>query len=187
MSSSDGPADLAALLSATAAGDQQAFASVYDATAPRVFGLVLRVVRDRAQAEEVTQEVFLQVWRSAGSFDAARGSALAWILTLAHRRAVDRVRSAVARTAREDVYESRQVSGPYDSTAEVVEERMEARRVRSALERLSETQRAAIELAFFEGLTHPEVSDRLGVPLGTAKTRIRDGLHRLRNQLGGAS
>lgn len=187
MSKDNGAADLSALLSAVAVGDQQAFAEVYDATAARVFGLVHRVLQDRGQAEEVAQEVFLQVWRSAGSFDATRGSGLTWILTLAHRRAVDRVRSAVSRSAREEVYESQRVSGPRDHTAEAVEERMEARRVRTALQRLSETQRCAVELAFFDGLTHPEVSDRLGVPLGTAKTRIRDGLRKLRNELGGAS
>lgn len=187
MTSSDGAADLAALLSAVAAGDQQAFAEIYDATAARVFGLVHRVLRDRAQAEEVTQEVFLQVWRSAGSFDPSRGSGLTWILTLAHRRAVDRVRSAAARTAREGAYASQRDPGAQDSTAEKVEARMEAQAVRTALEGLSETQRSAIELAFFDGLTHPEVSSRLGVPLGTAKTRIRDGLRKLRNELGGAS
>lgn len=184
---SDERAHLAALLSSVAQGDHDAFASVYDATSARVFGVVLRVLRDRGQAEEVTQEVYLQVWRSAGSFDGSRGSALTWILVLAHRRAVDRVRAAVARTARETAYESQRPTGPQDSTAETVEERMEAGRVRSALESLSQTQRSAVELAFFEGLTHPQVSDRLGVPLGTAKSRIRDGLRALRQQLGGAS
>lgn len=181
----DGPA-LAARLAAVAHGDQAAFADLYDATAPRVHGLVLRVLRDRSQAEEVTQEVFLQVWRTAGSFDPDRGSAVSWLLTLAHRRAVDRVRSVVAQSARDDAYESRRTTRPFDVTAEAVEERLEATRVRDALGRLSETQRAAIELAYFEGLTHREVSDRLGVPLGTAKTRIRDGLGKMRDQMGGA-
>lgn len=177
--------DLSGLIQAAAQGDQGSFAALYDATAPRVLGLVLRVLRDRAQAEEVTQEVFLQVWRSAGSFDPSRGSALAWLLTLAHRRAVDRVRSAQAQSKRDLAYESQHVDTPFDSTAESAQERMEATRVRSALDVLTSPQRSAIELAFFDGLTHREVSERLGVPLGTAKTRIRDGLKRMREQMGG--
>lgn len=178
--------DLARLVQATGRGDQQSFANLYDATAARVLGLVLRVLRDRSQAEEVTQEVFLQVWRSAGSFDPARGSALAWLLTLAHRRAVDRVRSAAAQSRRDHTYESLRAQIPFDSTAEAAEGRIEATRVHSALEELTQAQRSAVELAFFDGLTHREVSDRLGVPLGTAKTRIRDGLRRMRDELGGA-
>ncbi|USQ80624.1 ECF RNA polymerase sigma factor SigK [Ornithinimicrobium faecis] len=178
--------DLARLIQAAGRGDQQSFADLYDATGPRVLGLVLRVLRDRAQAEEVTQEVFLQVWRSASSFDPARGSALSWLLTLAHRRAVDRVRSAASQSRRDQDYESLQAQTPFDSTAELAEGRLEATRVRSALGGLTQTQRSAVELAFFDGLTHQEVSERLGVPLGTAKTRIRDGLRRMRDQLGGA-
>ncbi|WP_202619093.1 ECF RNA polymerase sigma factor SigK [Ornithinimicrobium cavernae] len=177
--------DLSRLLQASAQGDQQSFAVLYDATGARVLGLVLRVLRDRAQAEEVTQEVFLQVWRTAGSYDPSRGSALGWLLTLAHRRAVDRVRSAAAQSRRDHAYESQHVETPFDITAETAEGRMEATRVHSALDVLTETQRSAIELAFFDGLTHVEVSERLGVPLGTAKTRIRDGLRRMRDQLGG--
>lgn len=182
----DAGKDLSLLLQASATGDQQSFAELYDATSARVLGLVLRVLRDRAQAEEVTQEVFLQVWRSAPSFDPARGSALSWLLTLAHRRAVDRVRSVVAQSNRDVVYESQHAGTPFDSTAEAAEGRMEATEVRVALRALSETQRSAVELAFFDGLTHTEVSERLGVPLGTAKTRIRDGLRRMRETLGGA-
>lgn len=178
--------DLSRLLTASASGDQDCFAQLYDATAPRVLGLVLRVLRDRAQAEEVTQEVFLQVWRTAGSFDPSRGSALGWLLTLAHRRAVDRVRSVVAQSKRDIAYESQSATTPFDSTAETAEGRMEATEVHAALGALTTTQRSAVELAFFDGLTHSEVSERLGVPLGTAKTRIRDGLRRMRNELGGA-
>lgn len=184
--SDDSGQDLTALLTASATGDQGSFAALYDATAPRVLGLVLAVLRDRAQAQEVTQEVFLQVWRTAGSFDPTRGSALTWLLTLAHRRAVDRVRSVVAQSKRDIAYESQHVNTPFDSTAETAEGRMEATKVRAALGALTQTQRSAIELAFFDGLTHTEVSARLGVPLGTAKTRIRDGLKRMHNELGGA-
>lgn len=178
--------DLSRLIQAAGRGDQQGFAALYDATGARVLGMVLRVLRDRAQAEEVTQEVFLQVWRTAGSFDPSRGSALSWLLTLAHRRAVDRVRSAAAQSKRDLTYESQHAETPFDSTAEAAEGRMEAARVHTALGGLTETQRSAVELAFFDGLTHREVSERLDVPLGTAKTRIRDGLRRLRDEMGGA-
>lgn len=175
------------LVSAVAEGDQDAFARLYDLTAPRVFGLVVRVLRDRSQAEEVTQEVYLQVWRRADGFDPDRGSALAWLLTVAHRRAVDRVRSAQSQSDREVVYESRQTQPAFDSTSEIVQGRLEAGRLRTAVHGLSPVQRAAVELAYFEGLTHREVSARLGVPLGTAKTRIRDGLIRLRGELEGGA
>ena len=177
--------DLARLIQAAGRGDQHSFAELYDAAGSRVHGLVLRVLRDHAQAEEVTQEVFLQVWRTAASFNPARGSALSWLLTLAHRRAVDRVRSAAAQSRRDQDYESLQAQTPFDSTAELAERRWEAARVRSALDGLTQPQRSAVELAFYDGLTHREVSERLGVPLGTAKTRIRDGLRRMRDQLGG--
>lgn len=178
--------DLSRLIQAAGRGDQHSFAELYDAAGSRVHGLVLRVLRDHAQAEEVTQEVFLQVWRTAASFNPARGSALSWLLTLAHRRAVDRVRSAAAQSRRDQDYESLQAQTPFDSTAELAEGRWEAARVRSALDELTPPQRSAVELAFYDGLTHREVSERLGVPLGTAKTRIRDGLRRMRDQLGGA-
>jgi RNA polymerase sigma-70 factor (ECF subfamily) len=180
-------ADLAVLLRAVGEGDQEAFARLYDLTAPRVFGLVLRVLRDRAQAEEVTQEVYMQVWRAASDYDPERGSPLAWLLTVAHRRAVDRVRSAQSQSKREVVYESRATQRPVDTTSETVHERLEAGRVRVAVDALSPAQRTAIELAYFGGLTHREVAEQLGVPLGTAKTRIRDGLGRLRRQLEGGA
>lgn len=176
---------LETLLSRTAAGDQEAFASLYDAVAPRVHGLARRVVRDPALAEEVTQEVFLQVWREAARFDPARGSALAWLLTLTHRRAVDRVRAEQAQSDRLHRYESRSSTTPYDVTAERATERLEAVRVRRALDDVGEPHRSALELAYLEGLTHQEVAERTGVPLGTAKTRIRDGLRKLRHTMTG--
>ncbi|MCE0488003.1 ECF RNA polymerase sigma factor SigK [Ornithinimicrobium sediminis] len=177
--------DLGELLRATAGGDQQAFALLYDSTGARVHGLVVRILRDHAQAEEVTQEVYLQVWRTASSFDPTRGSARSWLLTLAHRRAVDRVRSAQAQSDRDQAYESRHDRPAPDPTAEEVEHRMQGQAVRSAVQELGPPHQEALELAYFEGLTHREVSERLGVPLGTAKTRIRDGLRRLRDQMGG--
>lgn len=180
----EAPPDLAALLRASALGDETAFAAVYDATAARVHGLVLRVVRDPAQSEEVTQETYLELWRTAARFDPAKGSALSWLLTLAHRRAVDRVRSAEAAARRDTAYESATQPVPHDATAEVATATLEARRVRAALGSLTEPQRQAIELAYFGGYTHTEVAAMLDLPVGTAKTRIRDGLIRLRDHLG---
>ena len=177
-------ADPAGLLKRSARGDDAAFAALYDATAPRVFGLALRVVRDPAQAEEVTQETYLEIWRTAARYDAARGSALAWMLTITHRRAVDRVRSAEAASRRDVTYEERNRSVAHDSTAEAVEGALDARRVRDALSELTQVQREAVELAYLGGYTHTEVAGILDLPVGTAKTRIRDGLIRLRDTLG---
>jgi RNA polymerase sigma-70 factor, ECF subfamily len=182
-----GPAvapDLAELLRACALGDESAFARLYDAVSSRVYGLVLRVVRDPAQSEEVAQEALLDIWRTSARFDPERGSAVSWMLTIAHRKAVDRVRSAQASTDREDSYGSRHQERSYDQTVETVERRLDAQRVRNAMEVLTDTQRKAVELAYFGGYTHTEVASLLGIPLGTAKTRIRDGLIRLRDTLG---
>jgi RNA polymerase sigma-70 factor (ECF subfamily) len=179
-----GAPDLAALLRLSARGDEQAFAQLYDATAARAYGLALRVVRDPAQAEEVTQEAYLEIWRTASRFDPERGSALSWVFTLVHRKAVDRVRSAEASTRRDTAYQSRQVDVPHDTTAETAHSSLEARRVRTAMDQLTPVQREAIELSYFGGYTHTEVATLLDLPLGTAKTRIRDGLIRLRDFMG---
>jgi len=176
--------DLAALLRASARGDERAFAELYDATSRRLYGLVVRVVRDPAQSEEVAQEAYLEIWRSCARFDADRGSAMSWMMTIAHRKAVDRVRSAEAASRREQTYESTTRDRAYDVTAEQVERDLDSQRVRRALESLTETQRGAVQLAYFGGYTHTEVAALLGIPLGTAKTRIRDGLIRLRDTLG---
>ena len=177
-------ADLGGLLNRAARGDTAAFAELYDATAARVHGLVLRVVRDPAQAEEVTQEVFLDVWRQASRYDARRGSALAWLMTIAHRKAVDRVRSAEAATRRDLSYQQANQSVDHDVTADTAHASLEAHRVRAALAQLTDVQREAIELAYFGGYTHTEVAALLDLPVGTAKTRIRDGLIRLRDTIG---
>jgi RNA polymerase sigma-70 factor (ECF subfamily) len=145
---------------------------------------VLRVIRDPAQAEEVTQEVYLQVWRTAARYDESKGSALSWLMTLAHRRAVDRVRAAEAVSRQDTNFHNNTQAVPHDSTAEAAEASMEARRVRSALSELTPVQREAIELAYFGGYTHTEVATMLDLPVGTAKTRIRDGLIRLRDAMG---
>jgi RNA polymerase sigma-70 factor (ECF subfamily) len=175
---------LAELLSRCARGDEHAFADLYDATARRVHGLVLRVVRDPAQAEEVTQEVYLQAWRTSARYDEQKGSAMSWLMTLAHRRAVDRVRSAEAASRQDTTYHQRTQVVPHDATAEAAETSIEAHRVRTALAELTKVQREALELAYFGGYTHTEVATLLDLPVGTAKTRIRDGLIRLRDAMG---
>lgn len=178
------PGSAADLLRRSARGDRTAFAQLYDDSAARVHGLVLRVVRDPAQAEEVTQEVFLEIWRTASRFDPAKGSALSWMLTIGHRKAVDRVRSAEAAGRRETTYHRRNHEPEHDVTAEAAHASLEARRVRAALTQLTDVQREALELAYFGGYSHTEVAALLDLPVGTAKTRIRDGLIRLRDTIG---
>lgn len=172
------------LLAQVAAGDKAAFARLYDATSARLFGLARRLLVDAAQAEEVTQEVYLQIWRQCARFDPTAGSALSWMMTIAHRRAVDRVRSAQAQTDRETAYDTGQQTIPYDTTAESAHRELDAERVRKALGKLTPAQRSAIDLAYFGGYTHREVAALLNLPMGTAKTRIRDGLIRLRDTMG---
>ena len=177
-----GGSDLAGLLARVARGDQAAFATVYDRTAAQVFGVVLRVVRDPAQSEEVAQEVMLDVWRTAARFDPHRGSATAWLMTLAHRRAVDRVRSGLAAAQREARAAVAEID--YDVVAEAVETRLDAQRVRRCLDSLTDLQRESVTLAYYGGYTYREVAGLLGVAVGTVKTRMRDGLIRLRDCLG---
>jgi RNA polymerase sigma-70 factor (ECF subfamily) len=176
--------DLAELLKRSGRGDEAAFAQLYDATSARAYGLAVRVVRDPSQAEEVTQEAFLEIWKTASRFDSGRGSAVSWVLTLVHRKAVDRVRSAEASTRRDTTYHQGSQAVEHDSTAEAAHASMEARRVRQAMGSLTEVQRQALELAYFKGYTHTEVATMLDLPVGTAKTRIRDGLIRLRDTMG---
>ena len=172
------------LLALVARGDEQAFAELYQRVAAAVFGLVTRVVRNPAQAEEVTQEVFVELWRTASRFDPARGSARSWIMTCAHRRAVDRVRSAESAARRDDLAGRRDQGRPYDEVVEQVEASLEREHVRRGLDALTDLQREAVVLAYYGGYTHREISELLGVPSGTVKTRLRDGLIRLRDHLG---
>jgi RNA polymerase sigma-70 factor, ECF subfamily len=176
--------DLADLLRRSARGDEAAFAALYDATSRRLFGLVLRIVRDHAMSEEVTQEVYLDVWRTSTRFDPDRGSAISWLMTIAHRTAVDRVRASEASRRRDDTHAATHQVIDFDATAESAQASLEAQRVRRALTTLTDAQRAAVELAYLGGYTHTEVASLLDLPLGTAKTRIRDGLIRLRDTLG---
>lgn len=176
--------ELAELLQRSSRGDEAAFAQVYDATSSRAYGLAVRVVRDPAQAEEITQEAFLEIWKTSARFDPARGSAVSWMLTIVHRKAVDRVRSAEASSRRESTYHQQNQPIAHDATAEAAQASLEARRVRGALSALTGVQREALELAYFGGYTHTEVASMLDLPVGTAKTRIRDGLIRLRDAMG---
>ncbi|MER6565798.1 sigma-70 family RNA polymerase sigma factor [Streptomyces sp. NPDC001093] len=175
------------LLVLVAGGDQRAFEDLYALVSGPVYGLVRRVVRDPAQSEEVAQEVLLETWRSAARYDPGRGSALSWILTLAHRRAVDRVRSARAAGEREQREALRSGEPAFDQVAEEVEAGMEREWVRRCLRRLTDLQRQSVTLAYYDGYTYREVAERLSLPLGTVKTRMRDGLTRLRECLGGAA
>ncbi|WP_030608320.1 sigma-70 family RNA polymerase sigma factor [Streptomyces sclerotialus] len=176
--------ELEVLLNRVAGGDQEAFDAVYDRVSGPVLGLVRRVLRDPAQSEEVAQEVLIEVWRCAARFRPDKGRAMTWVLTLAHRRAVDRVRAAQAETAREHRAALLAHTPAYDEVTEQVESRWERQRVRRCLGALTELQRESVTLAYYQGLTYREVAQLLTLPLGTVKTRLRDGLIRLRDCLG---
>jgi RNA polymerase sigma-70 factor (ECF subfamily) len=171
--------DLESLLIRVARGDHAAFETVYDQLAGPVYGLVRKVLRDPAQSEEIAQEVLLEVWRTASHFDPAKGSAAAWVMTIAHRRAVDRVRSETSSAKRERKVLPGPVSG--DDVAELVEAALDRQRVRRCLGTLTPLQAESIKLAYYGGYTYPQVAGLLGVALGTVKTRIRDGLIRMRD------
>jgi RNA polymerase sigma-70 factor, ECF subfamily len=175
-------ADLAALLGEVAKGDQAAFEVLCSHAAATVFGVVRSVVRDPFQAEEVCQEVLLEVWRCASRFRPGRGSAMTWVTTIAHRRAVDRVRAERRLSEREQRATTHAIA--YDEVADTVAARLDRERVRRCLGSLTELQRESVTLAYYGGYTFREVAGLLGVPEGTVKTRMRDGLIRLRDCLG---
>ena len=171
-------------LARVATGDKQAFAELYDTTSARIYGLVKRLLVDPAQAEEVTQEIYLEIWQTATRYQQERGSAMSWMLTMAHRRAVDRVRASQASRDRDTRIGIRDYDREYDQVAEHVEVTMEGARVKRALQGLTELQRQAVQLAYYGGLSHSEIAAELHVPVGTVKTRIRDGMIRLRDAMG---
>ncbi|MFI0990806.1 ECF RNA polymerase sigma factor SigK [Streptomyces exfoliatus] len=179
-----GRSDLTQVMQKVARGDKQAFSTLYDALAPLVFGITTKVVRDRAQSEEVTQEVMIDLWRQAARYRPEAGSVTTWAATIAHRRAVDRVRSAQASADREQAQAARDHSPAYDEVAEQVQTRLESEQVRRCLRGLTELQRQAVTLAYYQGLTYREVAESLRAPLPTIKTRMRDGLIRLRDCMG---
>ncbi|GFG73441.1 sigma-70 family RNA polymerase sigma factor [Mycobacterium botniense] len=178
------PRDLDALLCRVGRGDSDAFAAFYDRTKARVYGVVTRVVRDSGYSDEITQEVYLQVWRTASAYDPTKGSALAWVLTMAHRRAVDRVRAEQAGSVRESRYGAVNLDPSADVVADSVIASDERRRVSECLNTLTDTQRQCIELAYYGGLTYPEVSQQLRANLSTIKSRMREALRSLRKCLG---
>jgi len=177
-------ADLDALLRGVAQRDVDAFAAFYDNTRARVYGLVTRVLRDPGYSEETTQDVYLQVWNNASNYNPAAGSPLAWLMTLAHRRAVDRVRSEQAGSQRESRYGAASFEPPADRVAEAVIQLDEHRQVTECLGSLTDAQRECIQLAYYEGLTYVQVSDRLSANLATIKSRMRDAIRGLRKCLG---
>ncbi|MGZ5370403.1 ECF RNA polymerase sigma factor SigK [Aeromicrobium sp.] len=176
-------ADLGELLTLVARGDELAFGAIYDHMAASVYGLARRVIRDPARAEEISQEVFLQVWQTAARFDPARGQGKSWILTLAHRRAVDAVRHDHAATTRDRKYDWS--GGPdYDQVEEEVTVNLEHQQVRKCMDSLTDLQRESVHLAYYKGFTYAEVASVLDVNPATIKTRMRDGLVRLRDCIG---
>ena len=163
--------------------DRTAFSTLYDRTSSRIYGLAFRVVRDRQYAEEIVQEAYLQYWQKAGEYQPGRGSVITWMMTIAHRRAVDRVRSEELQQQRMSQYGAVSVETPRNIPLEVVVQTDEARTLRTCLGTLTELQRSCIEMSYFGGLTYPEVARHTDTPLPTIKSRIRDGLRRLRTCL----
>ena len=176
-------ARLTELVALSADGQEEAFAELYDLTAARIHGVALRVLRSADHAAEVTQEVFVEVWRQAARYSPGKGSVMAWMTTMAHRRAVDRVRSVSSEAARDERYAAANAERAVDDAWTGVEQRLDAERVRKGMASLTAIQREAIMLAYFGGYSQSQVAQLLNVPLGTVKTRIRDGMIGLRATL----
>ena len=168
-----------------AAADHAAFDELYHLTSRRLYGTVLKVLRSPDHAQEVTQEIYVEVWKQASRYAQEKGSVLAWMLTMAHRRAVDRVRSVSSEVARDERYAFVDLSRESDEVWDSVAQKYDVERVRGAIGTLTPIQRQAVQLAYYEGLTQSQISTALDLPLGTVKTRIRDGLKRLGEALAG--
>ncbi|OFS26993.1 RNA polymerase subunit sigma [Brevibacterium sp. HMSC07C04] len=168
------------LLESVRAGDKVAFAELYDVLAPQILGLTTHILRDRAQVEEVTQEVFVEVWLSAHTFDPHRGSAKSWVLRLAKSRAIDRLRSWRSSQARDTDDFNSQLTTWVAAAEDEAQQRLESEELQELIDSIGEPHRSALMLAYFGELTHQEIADATGVALGTAKTRVRDGLQKLR-------
>lgn len=177
-------AHLVELMARSARGHEDAFSELYDLTSSRIYGTVLRVLRSADHAAEVTQEVYVEVWRQSARYAPDRGSVLGWMTTMAHRRAVDRVRSVTSEVARDERYAVTGADREVDHVWEGVEQKLDVERVRKGMASLTAIQREALTLAYFGGYTQSQVASLLKLPLGTVKTRIRDGLIGLRDALG---
>lgn len=175
---------LVQLMERSARGHEEAFAELYDVTSARVHGVILRVLRSADHAAEVTQEVYVEIWRYAARFQPGRGSVVGWMTTMAHRRAVDRVRSVSSEVARDEKYALKSADRDVDLVWDGVEQKLDVERVRKGMASLTAIQREALTLAYFGGYTQSQVAQLLKLPLGTVKTRIRDGLIGLRDALG---
>jgi RNA polymerase sigma-70 factor (ECF subfamily) len=175
---------LIGLITRASRGHEDAFAELYDLTSARIYGLIVRVLRSAEHSAEVTQEVYVEIWRQSARYDSSKGSVLAWMTTMAHRRAVDRVRSVTSETARDEKYALRTVDRDVDQVWDGVEQTLDVERVRKGMGSLTAIQREALTLAYFGGYTQSQVAQLLKLPLGTVKTRIRDGLIGLRDALG---
>lgn len=167
-----------------ARGEHTALGHCYDLMGPVVFAMAVRMLRDRQAAEDVTQDIFVQIWRQAGNYDTARGSPEAWMMMIARTRVLDRLRSRAAGIVLKPVGDNLPESpAAEDWPDDLAITHEDAVNVRAAIAELPVDQRQAIELAFFDGLTHVEISEKLSVPLGTIKTRIRLGLIKIRDRL----
>ena len=171
---------LAAAIRRAAAGDRAALRLVYDATAAKLFGVCLRILHNRSEAEDVLQEVYLAVWRKASVFDETRASPITWLVAIARNRAIDRVRSGTVARASEPIELAHSIADPAPLAAESLEAMQESERLQSCLGELEQRQQTAIRSAFMDGLTYDELAKRSGVPLGTMKSWIRRGLAKLR-------
>ena len=164
-------------------GDTAAFEALYDEVSPLVYGTASKVLRDADHAAEVTQEVLVEIWRRAAAFDPVGGSVTSWVATIAHRRAVDRVRAVQSQRERDERAGIQNYDPPQDSVYEQAESNLERQLLLGCLETLTDLQRAAVNKAYYDGLTYRQVAELAGIGLATVKSRIRDGLKRLRECL----